>query len=159
MYTFPVEVPVMPDTLSGDLEQKFWISEQIQQLVSALNLEHDRYEAAVSHGRSRRDNHEEDIRKIGESLISEAQARGWCDDFDKWVADINQRLLVELPTRVRQFTVTADYTVRIRTNVLASSEDDAIEMFREHHSLEQGRWDSSDFEDYDEVDIEAEEDE
>lgn len=159
MYTFPVEVPVMPDGLTTAAEREGWLLQRIIDLVGGINLEHNRYEAAVSHGRSRRDNHEEDIRKIGESLISEAQARGWCDDFDKWVADINQRLLVELPTRVRQFTVTADYTVRIRTNVLASSEDDAIELFREHHSLEQGRWDSSDFEDYDEVDIEAEEDE
>ena len=157
MYTFPVFVPDMPDTLSGDIEQQSWMSEQIQKLVSALNLEHDRYEAAVSHGRSRRDNHEEDIRKIGESLIAEAEARGWCDDFDKWVADINQRLCVELPTRVREFTVTADYTVRIRACVMAANEDDAIEIFRENHSLEQGRWDSSDFEDYDEIDIEAEE--
>lgn len=157
MYTFPIEVPVMPDALCESTEQQRWLSEQIVDLVSALNLEHTRYEAAMSHGRSRRDNHEEDIRKIGEALIAEAEARGWCDDFDKWVADINQRLQVELPTRVREFTVTADYTVRIRTTVLAANEDDAIELFREHHSLEQGRWDSSDFDDYDEIDIEAEE--
>jgi len=157
MFTFPVEVPVMPDDLTTAADREGWLLQQMIDLVGGINLEHTKYEAAQSYGRTRRDNHEEDIRKIGESLIAEATARGWCDDFDKWVADINQRLQVELPTRVRQFTVTADYTVRIRACVLATNEDDAIELFREHHSLEQGRWDSSDFDDYDEIDIEAEE--
>lgn len=157
MYTFPVEVPVMPDDLATVAQREGWLLNQVNELVNAINLEHNRYEAAVSHGRSRRDNHEEDIRKIGESLIAEAEARGWCDDFDKWVADINHRLCIELPTRVREFTVTADYTVRICATVLAASEDDAIETFRENHSLEQGRWEYADFDDYDEIDIEAEE--
>lgn len=157
MYTFPVEVPVTPDNLVTAAEREGWLLNQIINLVEALNHEHIRWENTSSFIKTRRDNHEEDIRRIGESLISEAEARSWCDDFDTWVDNINQRLCVELPTRRREYTVTADYNVRIRATVLAVSEDDAIEVFRENHSLEQGRWDSSDFEDYDEVDIGAEE--
>ena len=156
MDTFPVEVPVMPDYLTTDYDRQQWLQNRINDLVAHLNIEHSKYENALSFSSTRRTNHENDIRIIGEALIAEAEDRGWCNDFDKWVEKVNNRLHLELPTRQREFAVTATYSVTIKQSVYAVDEDSAIEVFREEHGLDQHRWDTADFDDWDETDIEAE---
>lgn len=156
MDTFPVEIPVMPDYVTTDDDRQQWLQNRINDLVAALNTEHSKYQNALSFSSTRRSNHENDIRIIGESLIAEAEARRWCADFDRWVEKINNQLHIELPTREREYSVTATYTVTIRETLHAVSEDAAIDLFREEHGLGRGRWDSSDFDDWDETDIEVE---
>ena len=54
--------------------------------------------------------HQEDVGRIGEALIREAEYREWCSEYDEVVGEINSTLHVPLPTRstsaVIQFTVT-----------------------------------------------------
>ena len=54
--------------------------------------------------------HREDIEKIGETLMREADYREWCSEYDDVVKGVNSALHVSLPTRhvsaAIQFTVT-----------------------------------------------------
>jgi hypothetical protein len=64
--------------------------------------------------------HANDIKLIGEALISEANERDWCAEFDQWVDALNPTLNIELPLRV------SDYTTEITITVdFSSSPDDA----------------------------------
>lgn len=98
------------------------------------------YRLARSEWRSleRQDKHMEEINKahraieiIGERLIQEAERRGWCDEFDSIIDDVNAELpgSFALPTREREYeveieveaTVTFTHTV----TVTARNEDEA----------------------------------
>lgn len=72
-----------------------------------------------------RSEHEQDIALIGEVLLREAQDRGWCDEFDTVVADLNDRLHIALPIRVREFTVrwTETYTVTVHRESTFEAKD------------------------------------
>lgn len=84
----------------------------LQQQITALknDLERARQTAIV-----RGDQHESDIAKIGEALMSEAEQREWCDQFDDFVERLNTYLHIGLPTRHR------DYTAEIRISVSYSA--------------------------------------
>lgn len=71
-----------------------------------------------------REDHRQDIALIGETLMEEAEARNWCEQYDEAVATMNERLNVELPTRSRPYTVAVNVTVTV--SVSATSDDDAI---------------------------------
>lgn len=77
-----------------------------------------------------------DVDRIGELLIEEAESRDWCSDYDRWVNDTNSRLSVfELPTRAKDYDVALTYTVTIYATVNAcdasSAVDEAYEAFDE----------------------------
>lgn len=69
--------------------------------------------------------HAEDVSTIGEALLSEAESRGWCSDFDEIVDGLNGRLSVELPTRTREYVVSVPVTFYVSVPVTARSEEDA----------------------------------
>ena len=77
------------------------------------------------------------IQFIGDRLIQEAENRGWCDDFDRFVESVNNELpnRFMLPTRQHEYEVTwteiVTVTVDRSVTVTATNPDDAIEYARE----------------------------
>ena len=98
--------------------------------------------------------HRRDIEIIGDALMAEAEARGWCDDYDKFVDRLNRQLRYELPTRTREYKVTATYTVTVSTIVEATSEENAKAAAEDEFSCELNRSDYVD--DYNDDDFEVE---
>lgn len=98
--------------------------------------------------------HRRDIALIGDALIAEAEARGWCDDYDRFVDRLNGQLRYELPTRTREYKVTATYTITVSTIVEATSEEDAKSAAEDEFSCELNRSDYVD--EYNDDDFEVE---
>jgi len=98
--------------------------------------------------------HRRDIALIGDALIAEAEARGWCDDYDRFVDRLNGQLRYQLPTRTREYKVTATYTITVSTIVEATSEEDAKSAAEDEFSCELNRSDYVD--DYNDDDFEVE---
>jgi hypothetical protein len=60
--------------------------------------------------------HEKDIQLIGDALIEEAIDRDWCDEFDKWVENVNQTLWIELPVRAADYVAEITLSVQFRSS-------------------------------------------
>jgi len=77
---------------------------------------------------------------ISERLNHEADRRGWCDDFDEIIEEVNGLLpgWLQLAKREREYEidvqVTATMTFTERVTVTASNEEDAREMAEEQVS-------------------------
>lgn len=74
---------------------------------------------------------------IGERLISEAQDRGWCEEFDRIIDDVNSQLVgFQLPTREDEFEVMVEVSGRLTytttVSVTARSQSEANEMVAEN---------------------------
>jgi hypothetical protein len=78
----------------------------------------ERHTVAVSQHRS-------DIAAIGRRLLDEADDRGWCDQYDTVVDELNKVLTVALPTRERDHEV--EIEVRVTVRVSAHGEQDAAD--------------------------------
>jgi hypothetical protein len=70
--------------------------------------------------------HRSDVALIGQRLIAEADDRDFCDDFEKFVDDINTELTVQLPRREHDYTVTV--SVELRISVTAATEQQARDV-------------------------------
>lgn len=115
----------LPDGLDTWNDQTRWYSEFVQELKDALIATTvDRNFWQTNSSNSRR-NHQSDIKIIGEALIEEADNRGWCDDYDKFVNSLNSRLSVGLEERNHDYEVTATFIVTVSTTINARDEDDA----------------------------------
>lgn len=115
----------LPDALDTWTDQTRWYSEFVQELKDALIATTvDRNYWQTNAGNSRR-NHQSDIKMIGEALIEEADARGWCDDYDKFVGKLNSKLSITLEERAHDYEVTATFIVTVSTTISARDEDDA----------------------------------
>lgn len=55
--------------------------------------------------------HKKDIATIGQALLSEAEERDWCSEYDDVVRSLNDELCVELP--VRSMDATLDFLVTV----------------------------------------------
>lgn len=105
------------------------------------------------------------IQIIGQRLIDESNNRGWCDEFDRIISDVNEDLpsWLELPVRQQEYIVSwVDYvtvTVSRSTSVMASSESAAIALAQEDdygcdssdviEAVRCGNWESTDSDNYD----------
>lgn len=103
-----------------------------EQLITKLRDDISRH---LQVNRDRREHHEADIRLIGDSLLYEADQRSWCDDYDKFVAGLNQQLTVKLPERETEWTVTLTYSVIVTRNLMATDRAAAIEMMEGEFDL------------------------
>lgn len=102
---------------------------------------------------------------IGNRLISESDDRGWCDEFDRIVDEVNELLpgSFQLPTREREYEVewTEYVTVQVScsTTVRARNEADAIDMARNEFdgvhttdvvdAVRYGNWEVDEYADHD----------
>lgn len=72
--------------------------------------------------------HNDDVQAIGEALIDEANTRGWCREYDKFVNELNGSLNIQLPLRNRDYIVTQTYRVTRTITISAVDSDDALEQ-------------------------------
>jgi hypothetical protein len=107
------------------------------------------------------------IRIIGERLLQEADRRGWCDEFDQIIDEVNGELPgpYELPIREKEYEVTwtETFTVTVHRSATytAKSAEDAEEMAQEEDidssdlidAIRNGNWES----DYGDNDYEVQE--
>ena len=76
------------------------------------------------------------IEIIGERLIKEAEDRGWCDDFDRIISDVNEMLpgSFALPEREKEYEVSWKETILVTLDrsvtVRARNEDEARDEAR-----------------------------
>lgn len=96
------------------------------------------------------------IEIIGRRLLDEAEKRGWCDEFDTIINEVNDELPgpFALPVREKEYEVEwmETYTVTVHRSVTytASSEEDAIDMAKEEDidqsdlidAIRNGQWDT-----------------
>lgn len=75
--------------------------------------------------------HANDIERIGTALLAEAEQRGWCDDYDRFVEELNERLSKQLEVRTRDYDVEVEYNVTVRRTINASSYEDARDELKE----------------------------
>lgn len=102
------------------------------ELIDKLRADIHRRDEA---NRDRRREHESDIQIIGDALLYEADQRSWCDDYDKFVAGVNQQLKVPLPQRESEWSVTLTYSVVVRRDFMATDRAAAIEKMENEFDL------------------------
>lgn len=78
------------------------------------------------------------IEIIGERLIDESNRRGWCDEFDRIIDEVNDSLpgSFALPEREKEYEVTWTQTVTVTVDCSATftarNADDAADMARDY---------------------------
>lgn len=73
--------------------------------------------------------HAEDMETIGEALIEEAEARGWCSEYDDVISNLNDKLNGELPLRYQERMLV--FTVRVPVRIRPGDEDEAVDDARQ----------------------------
>jgi len=69
-----------------------------------------------------------DAQIISDELLSEAESRDWCSEYDRFVDRVNGRLSrIELQQRIRRYEVSMTATVTFRVEVEATDEDGALQ--------------------------------
>ena len=104
-----------------------------EELIAKLRADINRHNEV---NRDRRREHESDIQLIGDALLYEADQRSWCDDYDKFVAGLNQQLKVPLPQRETEWSVTLTYSVTVKRDFMAADRAAAIELMENEFDLE-----------------------
>lgn len=100
------------------IEEQPTVELQIERLTASVSYWEDRY-------RQEARRHTEDINTIGERLIHEADQRGWCEQYDEVIEDLNKTLHVDLPLRQREYEVSVSFTVHMNVTVTADSPEAA----------------------------------
>lgn len=154
---FPLEIPEVPQSLETCEEINAWLCDKIESLIRSLNSLHSEKKLFENRWHTSVEKHRDDIELISNALISEAESREWCNDYDEFVDRLNGHLHKELTTRYTTYSVEATYSVTISADVKARSEEDAIAMFNDNEGLESQRWSVSDFDDWDQLSIDVQE--
>ena len=89
--------------------------------------------------------HIEDIQHIGTALIEEATTRMWCNLYDQFVDQLNDKLHRKLEVRRLEYSVEVEYTVKIHREIDADSYDNAVELLRDDVERELGAIDDLDY--------------
>ena len=116
------------------IEEQPTVELQIERLSASVSYWEDRY-------RQEAKRHIEDINTIGDRLIFEADQRGWCEDYDKMVDDLNTKLHLDLPLRNRDYEVAVSFTVHMNVTVQAQGPEDAQSMANDMIEYELSRLD------------------
>lgn len=125
------------------IEEQPTLELQIERLKASVSYWEDRYNQEAAR-------HRADIALIGERLIFEADQRGWCEQYDEVIDDLNTKLHVDLPLRQREYEVAVSFTVRMNVTVTADSPEAAQSDATDMIEYELGRLDyCSDFECHD----------
>jgi hypothetical protein len=115
----------LPDALDTWTDQTRWYSEFVQELKDELlrvDGERKYYQTTTV---SNAERHKQDVRFIGEALITEANNRDWCNDYDKFVRQLNGRLVQQLPEREQKYVVSATFILKVSQEISASNIDEA----------------------------------
>jgi len=116
------------------IEEQPTLELQIERLKASVSYWEDRYNQEAAR-------HRADIAIIGERLIFEADQRGWCEQYDKVIEDLNAKLHVELPARAREYEVSVSFLVHMNVTVTADSPEEAQSEANAMIEYELGRLD------------------
>lgn len=144
----------LPDALDTWNDQTRWYSEFVQELkdeLTRVDAERKYYHSTMTNTIAR---HKQDVRIISEELIKEANERGWCNEYDKFVDRINNRLVQTLETREKEYVVSATYLLKVSTTITARDIDDANDKAAEMELGEfncsiRGDYDDCEYQDHD----------
>lgn len=109
----------------------------------------ERVEKLEADLREARLRHQQDITRIGDRLMEEAENREWCDIYDDVINDINAHMWIELPTREQEYTVAFDVSAVVHVQVTATSPSNAEEVAKSKLDLHSISFYDSDVELYD----------
>jgi hypothetical protein len=129
----PIALSVLQTLGSGGLT----VRQAILSIVSA-NRDVERTQTSLRETQRLHDlsmnKHVADIERIGQRLIEESNDRGWCNEFDEIIEEMNVDLNVPLPVREKDFELSVTFTVTGSRSVTvrAASLDDAVEQFKEN---------------------------
>jgi hypothetical protein len=138
----------LPDALDTWTDQTRWYSEFVQELKDSLiatTVDRNYWQTNCTNSRT---NHHKDIKLISDALIAEADSRGWCDDYDKFVGGLNGRLVVSLEEREHEYEVSATFLLKVSTTIKARNIDDANDQAAD---LDLGDYNCSVRGDYDDI--------
>lgn len=138
----------LPDALDTWSDQTRWYSEFVQELKDALiatTVDRNFWQTNCTNSRA---NHIKDIKLIGDALIKEADERDWCDQYDKFVSQLNSKLCIDLEEREHEYVVSAIYHLKVSTTIKARNIDDANDKAAE---LDLGDYNCSIRGDYDDI--------
>lgn len=102
-------------------------NEELQRCKDETSRWKHLYEQQCEVARNIREQWATDIQHIGERLIQEADDRGFCTDFDDVIASLNGKLLIELPTRRKEYVITQVVQVTRSLTVYAKDADEAMD--------------------------------
>lgn len=93
----------------------------------------DSFDSRITTQKKINDELREDMRKIAVALLDEASEREWCDEYNNFVDNVNDRLTVHRLYRMeKEYEVTVDLkevrTATVKIMITASSEDEAKEQ-------------------------------
>jgi hypothetical protein len=138
----------LPDALDTWDDQTRWYSEFVQELKDALiatTVDRNYWQTNCNNSRT---SHRNDIKMISDALMAEADSRGWCDDYDKFVGGLNSRLVVSLEEREHEYEVSATFLLKVSTTIKARNIDDANDQAAD---LDLGDYNCSIRGDYDDI--------
>jgi hypothetical protein len=128
----PTQSTTDQPTPVGSLHDAQILINDLTQEIADLRERHTRLQAA----RDRlADDVAHDSNYITERLTSEAERRGWCEQYDEIIESLNSNLrVVRIEPRTQEFdievTVTATVSTTTTVTVTATRLDDAVEMIQ-----------------------------
>jgi hypothetical protein len=104
----------------------------VASLKSALVVANASTETYRARSNQSSESHINDINKISDALLKEADDRDWCSAYDDFVEELNQSLSVELKMREKEYEVdievTETRTQMVTVSIKARSEEHAKEL-------------------------------
>jgi hypothetical protein len=95
------------------------------ELRQELARETERADRAERELHALQETHRGDIALIGSVLMSEADDRDWCDDYDRVIERINDRVSVRLPERIKNYSIDIRVSYEFTVDVEAHNQEEA----------------------------------
>ena len=118
-----------------DLNHLKSIIASLKSALAVMTVDRDNNKSMRIEGRQK---HERDITLIGEALLSQADDRNWCSEYDDFIEELNESLTVELKMREKEYEVeievTQKRTQRATVTITARSEEHARELIEDDPS-------------------------
>jgi peptidoglycan hydrolase CwlO-like protein len=129
------------------------IAELTTQLAQRQNVV-DTLSTRIESVRVQRDNAEADFKQLNTYLNEYADGKGYCGEYEKQLDEWNEGFdSMKLEGRIREFQVECEVSFRYTTTITveAANADDAreqVEQMSASEVMEDGPWDSPDYEEF-----------
>lgn len=124
-------------------DERATLIEQMQGQIEVQRLRAEETMAELSQMRrdidaalSRNQMYQDDLVTIGAALLAEAERRDWCEEYDTFIARVNENLRSSYRLSARQtlWMVEQSYTVTLRWQVEADNEEAAGDVARRNYN-------------------------
>ena len=135
--------------------------DELQAEIAKLKADLDEMRVRYESADKRAEGWRIDFQHLSNSLLEEAEARGWCNEYEEFCDSVDEGLQYgEMPRREKEYTVTWQTYVTVSVDMsrtyTATSEENAIEMAMEDYygaapeeddvveAVRSGNWEDSD---------------